>query len=329
MHCYPMKLVPCYKDYLWGGNRLEELYGKKSDLPHTAESWELSCHKDGESIVENGDHSGALLSDVIMAEPISYLGARYQGTGFPILVKLLDATKNLSIQVHPSDQTALKEQGEQGKAELWYVLEAQPQSYIYYGFSTQITKEQLVQSVTDGSICTFLNRIEVKRGDIFYILPGTVHALCAGVVIAEIQQSSNTTFRIYDYNRCDTDGKQRALHLERAGDVIEYQPVLPHSRQMNNIVYLSDRILAEMFHCEYFSAYRLQVKNEATMFCSQESFEHLIFVDGAGYIECEAGKFPFQKGDSYFLPASLGCYKICGACTALLSMLSEEKEYGL
>lgn len=323
MDYYPMLLSPCYKDYLWGGNRLNKKYNKNSTLALTAESWELACHKDGQCIVANGDHQGKLLSEIIAVEPVFFLGARYHGGDFPILVKLIDANKDLSIQVHPSDFSAKAELGEQGKAEMWYILEAAPKAKLYYGFKERINRDVFLKSAEDGTICSYLNSVSVRRGDVFYILPGTIHALGAGIVVAEIQQNSNTTFRIYDYNRKDSNGNCRPLHLERAMEVINYEPIIPSEYRYNNSIRLKGLSLSQMFSCQYFSSYKAQVNTQAILNCDGSSFHHLLFIDGNGYLEHAGRKYAFRKGDSYFLPAILGSYKVLGNSTILISSLTK------
>lgn len=185
----PLKMQPVFKDYLWGGERLKKEFGKQSDLPVVAESWELACHVDGKSLIEDGRS----LEDLTALDKGGFWGTDCQAEDFPILVKLIDAKQDLSIQVHPSDWTAIGPLGEQGKAEMWYIVEAEAHSFIYYGFSQTVSAAEFRHRAEDGTICEVLNKVPVHKGDVFYILPGTIHAIGAGLVIAEIQQSSNTS----------------------------------------------------------------------------------------------------------------------------------------
>lgn len=309
---YPLKLRPCYKEYLWGGGRLKREF-HKADAPEvTAESWELSCHPDGPSLTEDGQsiaRLGALNHD-------GFWG-RNCGKEFPILVKLIDAEKDLSVQVHPSEETAIF--GEHSKAEMWYIVDCAPQAFLYLGFSKKISREEFLRRAEDGTICRVLNRVPVSRGDVFYILPGTIHAIGAGILIAEIQQSSNTTFRVYDYRRRDADGKTRPLHLERAAEVVKYEPIVPEECQANSGVFFPEFTMAEMFSCRHFRAYRVDVRTAVDMRCDGQSFQHLLCVEGEGSITAGGRKYPFRKGDSWFLPASLGKYRLSGTCRVLLS----------
>lgn len=313
---YPMRMTPCYKQTLWGGTRLRTDYHKPDAPEVTAESWELAGHPDGSSRVAEGPLAGKTLAEL---DRESFWGTQCPEEGFPILVKLIDAQKDLSIQVHPSERTALAEQGEQGKAEMWYVVDCAPQSFIYFGFSRKVTREEFLGRARDGSICQILNRVPVARGDVFYILPGTIHAIGAGIVIAEIQQSSNTTFRVYDYGRKGPDGQPRALHLERAAEVLSFEPIIPRECRANSGVSFPEFTMAEMFSCRYFRAHRLDVRRSVELCCDGRSFQHLLCVEGSGAIQVDGADWSFVRGDSYFLPAALGEYKIQGKCRMLLS----------
>lgn len=317
--CYPMRMIPCYKEYLWGGSRLANEYGKHSAPAVTAESWELASHRDGNSIIGNGMFEGKTLDELMAQGKEKYFGTECHSTALPLLIKLIDAKQDLSIQVHPSDTTANLSCGEAGKAEMWYVVDSLPNACIYYGFSQRIDEEELQRRAEDGSICQVLNRVEVEKGDVFYILPGTIHAIGAGLLIAEIQQNSNTTFRVYDYLRRGKDGNLRPLHLERAKEVMDYTPVFPQECKVNSSVYFGGFSMEEMFSCKYFKSYCFEVRTIATLTCDGMSFQHILFVEGEGLIRCQGRTYTFQKGDSFFMPATLGDYNVEGQCRMLLS----------
>ena len=317
MRYTPLKMQPCYKKYLWGGGRLKTEYGKSDAPAITAESWELASHPDGASVVAGGEYTGKTIADLGRADKEGFWGSNCKMEQFPLMVKLIDAAKDLSIQVHPSDGTALL--GEQGKAEMWYIMDCEPQAFIYFGFSRRISKEEFMERARDGTIGEALNRVPVKKGDVFYILPGTIHAIGAGIVIAEIQQNSNTTFRIYDFQRKDTDGKLRPLHLERAAEVVGYKPIIPQNCRANSNVVFPGFSMSEMFCCDYFQAHRIDVMEETTLRCDGSSFHHLLCVEGNVSICADRASWSFARGDSYFLPAALGEYKIQGKCRILLS----------
>jgi len=311
----PIRLRPCYKDYLWGGDRLHKDFGKTDAPGVIAESWEMADLPDGRSLTEDG----MTLSQLAGSEPAKVWGSRCRKEEFPIMVKLIDAAKDLSIQVHPSDQTARKDLGERGKAEMWYIVDCLPDAFLYYGFSREISREEFMQRAKDGTICEVLNRVPVHKGDVFYIYPGTIHAVCAGTIIAEIQQSSDTTFRIFDYNRLDANGRCRQLQLERAAEVLDFRPTDPDKRSICNSVETEGYTFSEMFSCQYFSAYSMDVRTEIPMLCDGGSFHYLLCVEGEGNIVTDGNVYPIKRGDSYFLPACMGAYKITGECHVLLS----------
>lgn len=316
---YPMRLHPCYKEYLWGGTRLKNDYGK-SDAPEvTAESWELAAHTDGTCTVADGPYTGMSILDLGNLDRAGIWGTACKAPVFPLLVKLIDAKKDLSIQVHPSDETALLACGEQGKAEMWYIVDCEPQACLYFGFSKRVSKEEFLRRAKDGSICEVLNRVPVARGDVFYILPGTIHAIGAGIVIAEIQQNSNTTFRVYDYQRKGADGKLRPLHLDRAAEVLSYDPIVPEECKANSCVSFPEFTMTEMFSCRYFRAYRVDVRKCVELLCDGQSFHHVLCVEGAAMIHAQGQSYPIECGESYLMPAALGNYKIEGSCRVLVS----------
>lgn len=319
---YPMKLSPVYKDYLWGGHELEKLYGKIADGDRTAESWELCCHPEGESVIKNGSYKGCRLSDILRENP-AFVSDRFRKEDkFPILIKFIDAKEKLSIQVHPSDETANSELGEEGKAEMWYVISAKPHAFLYYGLSQTISKEKLEEKIKDGSVCDVLNKVKVHAGDVFFIHPGTIHAIGAGLVIAEIQQSSNTTFRVYDYLRRDWDGNYRQLHIDRAIDVIDRRPIVPSQEFNNNEVSLQSGRIRRLFGCPYFNV--LQIENRGgkiKFWCDRSSFHSLLVIRGMGHLEYKGRRYDFSSGDSIYVPAGMGEYYLSGRHEILMSKI--------
>ena len=219
----PFLLQPAAKDYLWGGSRLNDDFGKQIPVSPLAETWECSTHPDGLSVVSSGAYAGMTLREVLSLHP-AYLGSHpLLLTGgrpeLPILVKLIDAKKDLSIQVHPDDAYALSHENSLGKTEMWYVLHAAKDAQLIYGFRQNVTREQVIEGVQSGSLGNQLNHVPVAKDDVFFIEPGTVHAIGAGVLLAEVQESSNLTYRLYDYNRIDKNGEKRPLHVDKALDV--------------------------------------------------------------------------------------------------------------
>lgn len=311
----PLRLKPCLRSYLWGGTRLREEY-HKTGAGIIAESWELSVRSDGPTLIGSGAHCGESLADILCADPVGMAGTRCGIAPFPLLIKLIDAQKDLSVQVHPSDASACREKGEQGKTEMWYVVDCEPESTLFLGFSRAVTPDELRQRAQDGTICEVLNRVSVCPGDVFFVRPGTVHAIGAGILVAEIQQNSDTTFRVYDYNRLGADGKPRQLHLERA---IEVMNCAPAQGAADTLLPCPPDGVQEVLTCEYFRVRRAEVKRRIDLSTEGGSFTHLMCVRGAGDILCGGRNYPFRQGDSYFLPAALGEYAVEGDCSLLLS----------
>ena len=311
----PLRLKPCLRSYLWGGTRLREVYHKTGEGV-IAESWELSVRSDGPTLIGSGAHCGESLADILCADPVGMAGTRCGAAPFPLLIKLIDAQKDLSVQVHPSDASACREKGEQGKTEMWYVVDCEPESTLFLGFSRAVTPDELRQRAQDGTICEVLNRVSVCPGDVFFVRPGTVHAIGAGILVAEIQQNSDTTFRVYDYNRLGADGKPRQLHLERA---IEVMNCAPAQGAADTLLPCPPDGVQEVLTCEYFRVRRAEVKRRIDLSTEGGSFTHLMCVRGGGDILCGGRNYPFRQGDSYFLPAALGEYAVEGDCSLLLS----------
>ena len=304
----PIKLNPVFKDYLWGGNKLVSEYNKKCDLKKVAESWELSVHKDGESIVADGEFKGLKLSEYINNNP-GVLGKRAEAFhNFPILIKFIDAKDNLSIQVHPDDEYALKNNGEYGKTEMWYILDCEEDSFLYYGFNEEITKEEFKESIENNTVLDYLNKVKVNKGDVFFIEAGTVHAIGKGIVICEIQQNSNTTFRVYDYDRIDKDGNKRPLHIKEAIEVSETKPAKNYKREGN--------VLAK---CKYFTVEELEVSDKEILQITEESFKSVVVTDGFGEIKNKEYNLKINKGDSIFIPAQNNSFEIMGNCKLIIS----------
>ena len=215
-----LQLTPACKDYLWGGQRLKTDFGVQSDLDPLAEAWVLSCHPDGPSLLPDG----TTLADYLVAHPEAAGSHCEAFADFPVLVKLIDAKRDLSIQVHPSDAYALEHEHQYGKTEMWVVLAAEPGAFLYYGFDHEITKEEFARRIRENTLTEVLHAAPVQKGDVFFIPSGTLHAICKGIVIAEVQQNSNVTYRVYDYGRVGADGKPRALHIEQALAVTDLRP---------------------------------------------------------------------------------------------------------
>lgn len=306
----PIKLLPAFKDYLWGGTRLKTEFNKKSELEKVAESWELSTHKDGESIVASGEYKGKKLSEYIAENPYDVLGERARAFDFfPVLIKFIDAKDNLSVQVHPDDEFARKYNGEYGKTEMWYVLECDEGAQLYYGFKEKISKEEFRKRIENNTLTEVLNSVKVKKGDVYFIEAGTVHAIGKGIVICEIQQNSNTTFRVYDYNRKDANGNTRQLHIEQAIEVAKTEPAKPYKSDRENV----------LASCKYFTVEKADVDGTKSFEISDNCFKSVIAVEGSGILKLNGFETTFGKGDSMFIPAQNGGFTVDGCCELIIT----------
>lgn len=300
-----IKLKPSLKDYFWGGNQLKKKYGIQTDMDIVAEAWELSAYPGGESVVSTGRHSGKSFANYIEKVGKEVLGWKCnQFQNFPLLVKFIDAKGNLSIQVHPDDDYALEHENQYGKNELWYVIDSKPGAGLYVGFNRAVTKEEVREKIQSNTISEILNFYPTKPGDIFFIPAGTVHAICEGNLICEIQQSSNCTYRLYDYDRRDKYGNPRELHLEKALDVLNLNKY-------------------EMFEgnvsCKYFEVEFIEIENEKRIAVDDDRFISIICIEGKGTIGIIDYVLNVTAGDSIFVPAQKGMLKIRGSMKIIKS----------
>lgn len=320
----PFLLAPVGKDYLWGGSRLNDDYAKEIDIYPLAETWECSTHPDGISMVVSGRFAGLGLMEVLKQHP-EFLGTHPKmAGGLPILVKLIDAKKDLSVQVHPSDEYASRHEGGQlGKMEMWYVLDAAESGSIVYGFAHDMDKGVLHKSVYDGTVERFLQRVPVKKNDVFFIEPGMVHAIGEGVLIAEIQESSNLTYRLYDYNRTDKNGHKRKLHIDKALDVANLKKMTEPVQPMRIIKHYRGYATDMLCRCKYFQVERMLLNTESTkemadFKADSTSFQVLLCTDGCGvFFWGHEGMLRFYKGDCIFVPADSTRFKIHGQAQML------------
>lgn len=306
----PFLLNPAGKDYLWGGTRLKRDFGKNLPENPLAETWECSTHPDGPSLVASGEFVGKTLTQVLKEHP-GFLGTHPDsGHELPILIKFIDADKNLSVQVHPDDEYArINENGSLGKSEMWYVLDAAENAKLIYGFKHDMDKEILRESLQKGTIERHLRKVNIKRDDVFFIEAGTVHAIGAGALIAEIQESSNLTYRLYDYGRVDKDGKPRELHIDKALDVANLKSSSEPRQPMRILKYRPGCAVEMLCRCKYFQTERMllnTVENPIPIIAESNSFQVLLCLEGGGCLyETEAGgeRIDFKKGDCIFIPA--------------------------
>ena len=300
---YPLLLKPSIKDYLWGGIKLKSYFGFDTEKEIAAEAWMLSAHKDGMNIVLNGEHKGKTINEVLEIWGKSALGERAEKFSyFPILIKLIDAKQKLSIQVHPDDEYALAVEGEYGKTEMWYVLDCENGAELVYGFKDDISKEEFEKRIKDNTLTEVCNTVPVHKGDVFFIEAGTLHAIGEGILIAEVQQNSNTTYRVSDYGRLGLDGKPRKLHIEKALDITKCEAPKISYGNIGEIKTNGKNTIRELVVCDKFSAKLLNI-NEPMDIYSQNSFVSLIVIKGNVSIKWDSGEIKAKKGDSIFIPA--------------------------
>lgn len=310
---YPLE--PSFKDYLWGGNKIRDCFGKKSPLPVIAESWEISAHPAGQSIVKFGENKGLSLGLLLSKLGKECLGWKSQAFDrFPLLVKFIDAQDILSIQVHPYDDYSLMVENEYGKNEMWYVMDCADDAYIYYGFNKDVGAEEIRHRIKDDTLTEVLNKVPVKKGEVYFIEAGTVHAIGPGILICEIQQNSNATYRLYDFGRKDKDGNARALHIDKALDVLDFSKKtvnsMPLGTEISEIGY-KKQLLCE---CKYFKAEKYTFDGNGTIYLDSSSFAGFVIIEGSGSINAAGKTEEFKKGDSFFFPAQKLSVHVDGNC---------------
>lgn len=316
---YPMKMKPVFKDYLWGGDRLVREYGKDTDVYPVAESWEISCHPDGQSVVGNGEFAGQTLAGVLGRHPRMLGAACARGAPFPILVKLIDAAQGTSLQVHPGDAYARKSEGQAGKNEMWYVLDAEPGTSLTIGCSSPVSRDALKTGIENGTILEIVHTVPVKPGDCFLIPAGMVHAIGEGALLAEIQQNSNITYRMYDYKRRDAAGNLRELHIEKAVEVAdtglkaENRTDTARPRQYDGY---SSTPLAPW---QWFKTFLLDIQSHAVLISGSNTFSCILAVGGELRLQWGEKQLLLRKGESVFIPAGMGEYTLSGSGKALFT----------
>lgn len=307
MNLYPLKFAPIFKERIWGGEKLKTVFGKDlSGKNNIGESWELSAVEGDVSVVSNGELAGNSLQDLIEIYMDELVGEKVFdqfGTEFPLLIKFIDANADLSIQVHPNDEVANERHNAYGKTEMWVALDDSESPKLITGFNKNTNQDEFLEKLKDGSLTDLFNYEDVKKGDSFFVPAGRVHAICSGNLIAEIQQTSDVTYRIYDYDRKDKDGNGRELHLDLSLDVMDYtkvqDPKVQYTPEENKPV--------ELVNCKYFTTNRLDLSLPMERdYYSFDSFVILICTEGA----CNIGKrgeeaVELKKGDTVLIPASM------------------------
>lgn len=329
MELYPLTFEEIYKEKIWGGKGLEKIYNRRLPNNKIGESWEVAAHPHGMSIVKNGIYKGKSLIELINKYPNKILGYSLDKkikNYFPLLVKIIDANEKLSVQVHPDDDYASRVENEAGKTEMWYILAAKPGAKLVYGLKPGTKRKDFAEAVKKGFLEKYLNEIEVKKGDIIYMPAGTIHAIEEGVLLAEIQQNSDTTYRIYDWNRVGIDGESRDLHIEKALDVINFSEEGVEAK--STPLSLEYRAYKRSFlaACPYFTTEKIEVRKEYILNPDNSRFHVLLNLKGQGNILCDGKIYQLNPGNTYFLPAGLQKVRITGQVEFLLTYLESSKE---
>jgi mannose-6-phosphate isomerase len=316
MKLYPLIFEPILKDRIWGGTKLKTYLGKGS-LPTdtTGESWELSAVEGDVSIVKEGIYRGKALTSLLQDYPQEILGVKVHsqfGTQFPLLFKFLDAKSDLSIQVHPNDELAKKRHNSFGKTEMWYVMQADEGAGLIVGFKEQSSPGQYLEHLKNKKLTEILNEVKPKEGDVYFLETGTVHAIRAGIVVAEIQQTSDITYRIYDWDRVDAHGKSRELHVEQALEAMNYN-VTDTKRSYSKEENKSNHVVS----CPYFTTNFLPLNGDIPVKKSGDSFTVYICTDGDYTVIVGNNKYHFKKGDTVLIPAALKYFSLSGKATLL------------
>ena len=313
--CYPLQFTPILKERIWGGEKLKTEFNKPITSSITGESWELSTVPGDVSVVSNGVYQGKSLEELIDVNPSDLLGSvvchRF-GKQFPLLFKFLDAREDLSIQVHPNDDLAKERHNSFGKTEMWYVMQADPGARLIVGFKEDSDKETYLQKLADKSLLDILDQVPVSAGDVFFLETGTVHAIGSGLVIAEIQQTSDITYRLYDFDRKDANGNTRELHVDLALDAINYSKV-ETNKQYGKVADHSN----VMVDCPYFTTNFIPLTSNLKIGRTADSFVVYMCVDGSFELELNGEVYTYSKGDTVLIPAALTQYELRGIASIL------------
>ncbi|WP_396198594.1 type I phosphomannose isomerase catalytic subunit [Flavobacterium sp.] len=312
---YPLLFKPIFKERIWGGIKLKEVLNKSFYGSQIGESWELSTVENDISVVANGAFEGLNLNQLIEKYPTELLGVnsiQHFGNNFPLLFKFIDAKEDLSIQVHPNDALAKERHNSFGKTEIWFVMQADDNARLVVGFKDKTNKKEYQEHLENKTLISVLNETPVKAGDAFFLETGTVHAIGAGVLIAEIQQTSDITYRLYDWDRVDANGVGRELHTDLALDAINFEPTntkLDYEVVKNKSVNLVE--------CSFFKTNILQISDIYNWKKTKESFTVLMCTEGSFTINMLHFKAEFKKGDTILIPAIIDSFEIIGEATLL------------
>lgn len=309
----PLFMNPKLQEKIWGGTKLRDIYGYEIPSEHTGECWAISAHLDGVGTISSGSHAGVPLNELYESHP--ELFGNPSSPVFPLLTKIIDATEDLSVQVHPDDEYGLKHENDLGKTECWYIIDADEGSEIVYGHSAQ-TKEAFAEMIEAGQWDDLLTRVKVKKGDFFFVPSGTIHAIGAGIMILETQQSSNTTYRVYDYDRLDDNGNGRELHIQQSIDV----SMIPHQNPdlFIQTKKLDDNEIVTLIESDYFSVYKWNIQS-SIHFDKHAPYTLVSVIEGNGQVIVNDISYPLAKGDHFILPATVTSWDISGNLEVIAS----------
>lgn len=317
-HLY--KLQPAYKDYLWGGNKLKELYKKNTPYDITAESWELSAHSDGPSTIVGGKYDGESFKDFIEKNKQFVCGWKSEVFDrFPILIKFIDATNSLSIQIHPEDDYAFVNENEFGKNEVWYILDCEKDAFLYLGLSKDTSVDEIKKRVYEKTITSVLNKVYVKPGDVLYVPAGTIHAIGKGILICEIQQNSNSTYRLYDFDRKDKNGNTRELHIKKAMDVVDTKKFEINTDGAGEVIKYARSEQRLLCQCKYFEVKYYDIPKHEIIMVDNSSFKSIVVIEGDCTITCGDEKMIAKSGDSVFVSSGRKRVHINGRCKLVVT----------
>ncbi len=320
MKLYPLRLTPVSKEILWGGHKLKDKYNKTAPFEKLAESWELTVREKEMNVIANGDYAGMPLGDFLAKAGASAISPTYHKDRFPLLIKFIDACDRLSIQVHPDDKTALRAEGELGKTEMWYIVEAEPDAKLVYGLREGVTAADFAAAIQNDMLEETLRFVDVHPGEVYFIPAGQIHAIGGGILIAEIQQNSNVTYRVYDYNRRGADGSLRELHTEKALQAIQIRT----DAEIDALRFTeATGDLTEIANCDYFRVRKMDLSANEVSLSAKSSFLSILSLDGEGSMQYEGTQYPLHKGDSYFIPCGCASCSLTGNGTVLITETKE------
>ena len=315
MKLYPLQFEPILKERIWGGTKLKTYLNKPITSDITGESWEISTVENDVSIVANGIFKGKSLNDLINEFPEALLGTKVYaqfGKQFPLLFKYLDAREDLSIQLHPNDELAKKRHNSFGKTEMWYVMQSDPDSRLIVGFKEKSSPQEFIQNLNNKTLLNILDTKKVLQGDVFMLNTGTIHAIGAGIVIAEIQQTSDITYRVYDFDRVDANGNKRELHIDLALEALNYEKI-----EAQRFYDKTENTSNEIVNCQYFTTNIIPLDGNITIHKDQTSFTVYMCVDGEFQLTINDESYTYKKGDTVLIPAALTDFQLAGKASIL------------